>query len=97
MAGPLPTHLRRHEGGQGRAGDAVAVEVVTLVRDVAALAGRSDGVLRPAEEDGGLGHVERPHPVLEHLWNTNVVDRWGPLVSRSLHRCCAARMNSVGW
>lgn len=50
------------------------------MREVSALAGCSDGVLRPAQENSGLGDVERSRAVLEHLWNTNVVHRWGPLV-----------------
>lgn len=71
--------------------------MITLMREVAALAGRSDGVLRPAQKNGDLSDVERSRTILEHLWNTNVVDAWGPLVIRSLRRCYAARMISVGW
>jgi hypothetical protein len=55
--------------------------VITSVREVAALARRPDGVLGPAEEDGSLCDVERSRTVLEHRWNTNVVDAWGSLVN----------------
>ena len=65
--------------------------------EVSSIARCSDGVLRPAEEHGGLGGVERPRPIVEHLWNTNVVDGRGPLVIESLRRCYAARMISLGW
>lgn len=85
-----PAHLPRHEGRQGRAGDAVAVEVVALVSEVSAIAGSSDSVSGPPEEDGGLGYVERQSPVLEHLWNTNAVDGWGSLVILRLLRRYAA-------
>jgi hypothetical protein len=57
------------------------------VREVAALARSPDGVLRPSEENGSLGHVERSRAVLEHLWNTNVVHGWGRLVMVRLGRC----------
>jgi hypothetical protein len=92
-----PAQLRRHEGRQGRAWDAVTVDVVTLVRDVAALAGRSDSVLRPAEENRGLGDVERSRAVLAHLWNMNVVDAWGWLVISRPLSCHPAQMISLGW
>jgi hypothetical protein len=79
-----PRH--RYERDQGRAGDEVRVEVISLVREVAALTRSPDGVLRPAEENGSLSDIERSCAVLEHLWNTNVVDRWGSLVIRRLLR-----------
>jgi hypothetical protein len=68
-----------------------------LVREVSAFAGRPHCVLRPAEQHGSLGYVERPRAVLEHLWNTNVVDGWGPLVIPRLYRRYAARIKPVGW
>ena len=56
-----------HGGCQdGRAGDAVGVEMITLVREVAALTRCPDGVLRTTEEHRCLGDVERPCSVLEH-------------------------------
>ncbi len=67
------------------------------MREVAALARRTDGVLRPPEEDCDLGDVERSRAVLEHLWNTNVVDGWGSLVNLWLLWCYTARMVSQVW
>ena len=61
--------------------------MITLVREVAALARRTDGVLRPPEEDCDLGDVERARAVVEHLWNTNVVHAWGWLVNLRPFRC----------
>lgn len=43
------------------------------MREVSALAGCSDGVLRPAQENGDLSDVEGSCATLEHLWNTTVV------------------------
>ena len=77
--------------------DAVRVQMIPGVGDLSALAGGADAVLRPVEEDGRLGYVERARAALEHLWNMNVVDAWGPLVIRRVRRCCAARMISLGW
>lgn len=54
--------------------------MIPLVREFAPFAGCPNGILRPPEEDGHLGDVEGSAAVLEHLWNTNVVHRWGPLV-----------------
>jgi hypothetical protein len=71
--------------------------VITLVREVAALASCSDGILRPAQENGSLSDVERSRAILEHLWNTNVVDGWGSLVNPCLVWCYAARMIWLGW
>ena len=71
--------------------------MITLVRQVAALARRPDGILCPAEENGDLSDVERSRAVLEHLWNTNVVDGWGSLVILRSFRCYAARMIWLGW
>jgi hypothetical protein len=64
--------------------------VITLVREVAALAGCSDGVLRPAQENSDLSDVERSRAFLEHLWNTTVVHGWGSLVMGGLSRCWTA-------
>jgi hypothetical protein len=65
------------ECGNGRAGDAVRVEMISHVRELSSFTGHPDGVLLPPEEDFHLADVERPRAVLEHLWNTNVVDAWG--------------------
>jgi len=54
--------------------------MVALVFEFSSLASSADSVLRPAQENGGLGDIERPRPVLEHLWNTTVVHGWGSLV-----------------
>ncbi len=51
-----------------------------LVFEFSSLAGRADGVLRPTQEHCDLGDIERPSPVLEHLWNRTVVHGWGSLV-----------------
>jgi len=51
------------------------------MREVAALARGPDGVLSPAQENSDLSDVEGSCAVLEHPWNTNIVHRWGPLVS----------------
>jgi len=50
----------------------------------------SHGIATPTEQDCCLPYIERARAVLEHLWNTNAVDRWGPLVIRRLFRCYAA-------
>ena len=75
------------ECGHGRAGDAVRVEMIPHVRDFSPFAGRPDGVLLPPEKDRHLADVERPRAVLEHLWNMNVVDAWGPLVRIGVQGC----------
>ena len=67
------------------------------MREVSALAGCSDGVLRPAQENGDLSDVERSRTVLEHLWNTILVHGWGRLVMSRPGRCLAARMTWLGW
>jgi len=41
--------------------------VITLVREIAALARRPDGILRPAEQNSDLGDVERSRPVLDSV------------------------------
>jgi hypothetical protein len=61
--------------------------VITLVREVAALARSPDGVLGPPEENGSLSDVERARAVLEHLWNKTAVHGWGPLVILVLLWC----------
>ena len=61
--------------------------MVAIVVEVSSLAGRANGVLRPAEEHRDLGDVERSRTVLEHLWNTTVVHRWGPLVMIHINGC----------
>src|SRR5947209_19330502 len=48
--------------------------MVSAVRQLSSLAGSAHSVLRPAEENGSLGEVERSHPVLEPLWNTNFAE-----------------------
>ena len=54
------------------------------------LASDADSVLSPTEENRDLGDIERSRAVLEHLWNTTVVHRWGWLVKRRLHELLAA-------
>jgi hypothetical protein len=58
--------------------------------EFAALACGADGIPRAPEENCCLGDVERSRAVLEHLWNTNVVHRWGWLVKGALGRCRVA-------
>ncbi len=58
--------------------------MVALMREFPTLASRPDRVLRPPQEDCDLRDVERSGPVLEHLWNTTVVHRWGWLVMECL-------------
>ena len=77
------------DGFESRAGDAIGVEVITVVRKFSSLARGSDGVPCPTQEHCDLSDVEGRRAVLEHLWNTNVVDDRGPLVIRSLHRSYA--------
>jgi hypothetical protein len=60
--------------------------MVALVREFSALAGRTDRVLRPTQEDCDLSNVERSCTVLEHRWNTTVVHGWGSLVMKRLRR-----------
>ena len=67
------------------------------VFEVSSLAGGADSVLFPAQEHRDLAHAEWPGTVLEHLWKTSVVDRWGPLVNLWRIRCYAARMIWLGW
>jgi len=67
------------------------------VREVSAFTGRPHSVLRPTEENGDLSDVERSRAILEHLWNTNVVDGGGSLVNLCLVWCYAARMIWLGW
>jgi len=95
FAGPLPADAEvsqslscplRVDRGNGRARNAVGVEIVALVRKLTPCAGRPDGVLRPTEENRDLGDVERRGSILEHLWNTNVVHAWGSLVMERLRR-----------
>ena len=69
-----------HEGGQGRAWDAVRVQMIAHMREMSPLTGCSDGVLRPAEEHRNLGDVERSGAVLEHRWNKTAVHGCGSLV-----------------
>jgi hypothetical protein len=76
----------RH-GCDGRGGDAIGVEMVPCVREVSALASVADRISRPSQEYRGLGHVEWPGTVLEHLWNKTAVDRLGPLVRRGPGWC----------
>ena len=71
--------------------------MITLVRKFSSLARGSDSILCPTQENCDLSHVERSRAVLEHLWNTNVVHRWGRLVKDALDRCRVARMNPLGW
>jgi len=54
--------------------------VITFVRELSAVARRTHSFLRPTEENGDLSNVERSRAILEHLWNTKVVDGWGSLV-----------------
>ena len=58
--------------------------------EISAFAGRANGILRPAQKHRDLSDIERPRAVLEHLWNTTVVHRWGWLVKRRLHGLLAA-------
>ena len=44
--------------------------------EISSLAGRANGILCPTQKHRDLGDVERSRAVLEHLWNTTVVDRW---------------------
>ena len=62
LTGPR-THGSRHS----RAGDAVGVQVIALVRKFSSLARGSDSILCPTQENGDLSYVERPRAVLEHL------------------------------
>jgi hypothetical protein len=50
-----PARGSRH----GRAGDAVSVQMVSGMRQLSAVAGSADGILRPTHKDGNLTHVER--------------------------------------
>ena len=77
--------------------DAVGVQMITLVREFSSLAGGSDSILCPTEEQSDLSNVECPRAVLEHLWNTTAVHGWGSLVSHRSLRCQVARMNWLGW
>ena len=61
--------------------------MIPHVREGSPSTGRPDGVLLPPEEDCHLADVEWPRAVLEHLWNMNVVDAWGPLVMIGLRGC----------
>ena len=61
--------------------------MIPQVREFAPSTGCPDGILPTPEEDRHLGDVEESCAVLEHLWNTNVVDRWGPLVIPRLFWC----------
>ena len=71
--------------------------MVPLGRKFPPFAGSADCVLRPAQEHGSLGNIERPRAVLEHLWNITVVHRWGPLVRFDLNGSLAGRMAPLGW
>ena len=64
--------------------------MVSAVRQLSSLAGSAHGVLRPAEDNGSLGDVERSRPVVEHLWNTTAVHGWGSLVRLGFDGCQAA-------
>jgi hypothetical protein len=64
--------------------------MVALMSEFAAVASCANGVLRPAQENGSLGDVERSRAILEHLWNTSVVDAWESLVNLWLLWCYAA-------
>ncbi len=66
-------------GCDGRAGDAVGVEMIPDVLKVSSLAGGTDGVLRPAQEHRDLSDVQWSGAVLEHLWNKTVAHGWGSL------------------
>ena len=61
------------------------------------LTGRAHGILRPAQKHRDLGDVERLRAVLEHLWNTTVVNRWGRVVRKLLRRRSGTRMVWLGW
>ena len=56
------------------------------MRKLTSLARGSDSILCPTQENCGLSHVEWSRAVLEHLWNTNVVHRWGRLARDTLDR-----------
>jgi hypothetical protein len=71
--------------------------MVALMLEFPTGARRADRVLCPTQKHRCLGDVERPCAVLEHLWNTNVVHAWGPLVMAGLGGCLATRMNWLGW
>jgi hypothetical protein len=61
--------------------------MIPPVCEFAPRTGCPDGVLRPAEEACDLGDVERSRTVLEHLWNTTVVEGWGSLVRVRFDGC----------
>ena len=50
---------------------------------------RADSLPRPTQEHRNLGDVERSHAILEHLWNTTAVHRWGSLVRIGFNECYA--------
>ena len=75
--------------------------MIAHMREKSPLTGCPDGVLRPAEENGSLGDVERSGAILEHLWNKTAVHGWGPLVRIGFNGCDAplnesARLATVG-
>ena len=74
-------------GFNGRAGDAVSVQMVPEVSELSPVASGPDSFSRPSQEHGDLSDVEWSRTVLEHLWNTNFVERWGPLVIVRRSRC----------
>ena len=89
----MPTRSRSYDG----AGDTVGVQMVPGVREFSALAGGADDVLRPPEQHGDLRDLEGSGAVLEHLWNTTVVDRWGRLARWCVHNRFVPGMISTVW
>jgi len=87
----------RCRGRDGRAGDAVSVEMVPEVSEVSPLTGGTDGISCPSQEHRDLSDVEWTGTVLEHLWNKMAVHRRGPLVILTPYRLHAAGTISVGW
>ena len=61
--------------------------MVSGVRQLSAVAGSADFVLRPTQEHPDLSDIEWSSAVLEHLWNKTAVHGWGPLVILMLLGC----------
>jgi hypothetical protein len=59
----------------------MGIKMIAYVREFSSVAGRPDGVLGRSQKQCDLSDIEGSCAVLEHLWNTNVVHRWGPLVN----------------